>query len=135
MADDMIKKLRVGRKPTFDENDIDRVEKAINETLEECFEQGIHPSDALLQAKLGIRSDKYITRYRNGVAPAQRVPEIQDMFEQYKLIAQADLIQGGINKDYHPYFTSFILQNNHGMSTKAEVEQTGNTSITIENDL
>ncbi len=135
MSKDVIKKLRVGRKPKFTEDDIEDVEKKINEVLEMCEEQGIHPTDALLQAHLGIRSDKYITRYRNGVAPDQRVDAIQEMFKEYKLIAQADLIQGGLDKDYDPKFASFVLQNNHGMSNRQEVESTGSTTIKIENDL
>lgn len=132
---EVIKSLRVGRKPKFNENDIEAVEKAINDLLEECAEQGVHPTDSLLQAKLGIRSDKYITRYRTGTAPQQIVPEIQDLFEQYKTIAKADLQDGGLSGGYTPRMAEFLLQNNHGMAQKQEQTTTGASTLVFVNDL
>lgn len=132
---EVITSLRVGRKPKYNENDIESIETAINELLEECAEQGVHPTDSLLQAKLGIRADKFITRYRTGTAPKQIVPEIQELFEQYKTIARADLEDGGLNFVYNAKMAEFLLQNNHGMAQKQEQITTGASTLVFVNDL
>ena len=57
-----------------------------------------------------------------------------DAYSKVKKIQEKFLVKNSIQNRYNPYFSQFVLMNNHGWVKSEKVEQTSKVEINIDDD-